>query len=88
MARSARLELAGGWYHVINRGHQRRAIFRAPADYKNFLERLAEFPNRFGVGVHSYVLMPNHYHLLLELGSQPASGCCHALAQHGLWHLV
>jgi REP element-mobilizing transposase RayT len=87
MARSARLELAGGWYHVINRGHQRRVIFRDAADYKNFLERLAEFPNRFGVRVHSYVLMANHYHLLLELGSQPALGAAmHWLnTGYGIW---
>jgi REP element-mobilizing transposase RayT len=87
MARSARLELPRGWYHVINRGHQRRAIFRDPADYNNFLGRLAEFPDRFGVRVHSYVLLPNHYHLLLELGAEPAlSAAMHWLnTGYGIW---
>ena len=36
---------------LSNRGHQRRATFREPADYENFLERLWEFPSRFGFGV-------------------------------------
>jgi REP element-mobilizing transposase RayT len=87
MARLARLEIAHGWYHVINRGHQRRAIFRDRADYANFLERLAEFPGRFGVRVHSFVLMPNHYHLQLELGKEPGlSAAMHWLnTGYGIW---
>jgi hypothetical protein len=38
--RPGRLEVPGGWYHVINRGHQRRAIFRDRRCYEDFLERL------------------------------------------------
>src|ERR1700741_2077444 len=87
MARLARLEIEQGWYHVINRGHQRRAIFRDRTDYENFLERLAEFPSRFGVRVHSFVLMPNHYHLQLELGEEPGlSAAMHWLnTGYGIW---
>jgi len=87
MARLARLEIERGWYHVINRGHQRRAIFRDRTDYENFLERLAEFPSRFGVKVHSFVLMPNHYHLQLELGEEPGlSAAMHWLnTGYGIW---
>ncbi len=69
MARLARLEVPRGWYHVINRGHQRRAIFRDRRCYEDFLKRLGQFPERFGVKIHSYVLMPNHYHLQLSLGA-------------------
>ena len=72
MARLARLEIPGGWYHIINRGHQRRSIFRDRRCYEDFLKRLGQLPQRFGVRVHSYVLMPNLYHLQVELGSQPA----------------
>jgi REP element-mobilizing transposase RayT len=87
MARLARLEIAQGWYHVINRGHQRRVIFRDRADYADFLERLGEFPSRFGVRVHSYVLMPNHYHVQLELGKEPGlSPAMHWLnTGYGIW---
>jgi putative transposase len=32
----------------------------------HFLELLSELPSRFGVRLHAYVLMDNHYHLLME----------------------
>ena len=38
---------------------------------EDFLERLSRLPGRFGVKIHAYVLMPNHYHLILELGKPP-----------------
>jgi hypothetical protein len=33
MARPTRLDIEGGWYHVVNRGIERRAIFRAEGNY-------------------------------------------------------
>jgi putative transposase len=66
MARPTRLDIEGGWYHVVNRGIERRPIFRGVNGYEHFLELLAKLPQRFGIRVHSYVLMANHYHLQLE----------------------
>jgi putative transposase len=66
MARPLRIALEDGWYHVMNRGIERRSIFRAPADYHQFLQLLAQLPTRFRLLVHCYALMPNHYHLLLQ----------------------
>lgn len=66
MARSLRIEVQGGWFHVTSRGQNRDRIFRDIGDAINFTERLAELPERFGVEVHAYVMMPNHYHLLLH----------------------
>ena len=66
MARSLRIELEGGWFHVTARGQNRERIFRDIGDAINFSGRLAELPERFGVEVHAYVMMPNHYHLLLH----------------------
>ena len=66
MARPLRTNIAGGWYHVTSRGQNRQAIFLDVADGANFMARVAEFPSRFGVEVHAFVLMPNHYHLLLR----------------------
>ena len=66
MARKPRLEYAGAVYHVMNRGNRRQAIFRADGDRKCFLEALGEVCERTGWKVHAYVLMGNHYHLLLE----------------------
>jgi REP element-mobilizing transposase RayT len=65
MARPIRIEYAGASYHVMARGNERRAIYRGEADRGLFLETLGEMVERFGVKLHAYVLMPNHFHLLL-----------------------
>ena len=67
MARPLRIEQAGGWYHITTRGNERRAIFRCDRDREHFLELLGAMTRRFAVHLHAYVLMDNHYHLLLEL---------------------
>ena len=66
MARPLRVELAGAAYHVMARGNEGRAVFRDDEDRRRFLDTLAEMVERFGVRLHAYCLMPNHYHLLLE----------------------
>src|SRR5437762_6446414 len=67
MARPLRINLAGGWYHVTARGNERRVIYRDDEDRDHFLNLVAEMVELFQLHVHAYVLMPNHYHLLLEL---------------------
>jgi putative transposase len=66
MARPLRVDVPGGWYHVTARGNERKSIFRDDEDRRRFLDRVAELVERFGVVVHAYVLMDNHYHLLVE----------------------
>ena len=66
MARPIRVDVAGGWYHVTARGTERRTIFAAARDHEHFLELLAEMTARYGVEVHAYALMGNHYHLLIR----------------------
>lgn len=66
MARALRVEFPGAWYHVTARGNERRAISRSGADRRRFLELLEESSARFAIRVHAYVLMANHYHLILE----------------------
>src|ERR1051326_5791682 len=67
MARPLRIEKVGGWYHVTARGAERKPIFRNDTDRRHFLEAVAEMVGRFRVRLHCFVLMGNHYHLLLEL---------------------
>jgi len=67
MARPLRIERAGGWYHVTARGNEQRAIYRDDRDRQHFCELLGELVKRFRVRLHAFVLMDNHYHLLLEL---------------------
>lgn len=50
----------------MNRGARRANIFRDNATRALFLRLVSELPARFGVRVHAYVIMPNHFHLLLE----------------------
>jgi REP element-mobilizing transposase RayT len=66
MARPLRVEFADAVYHVMARGNEGRSVFRDDEDRRRFLDTLAEMVERFGVGLHAYCLMPNHYHLLLE----------------------
>jgi len=67
MARPLRIERAGGWYHLTSRGNERRAIYRDNRDRAHFCELLGEMVARFRVRLHGFVLMDNHYHLIVEL---------------------
>ena len=58
--------MAGGIYHVINRGNYRRDLFVTPGEGQAFLETLREAKDLMGWRVHAYVLMRNHYHIALE----------------------
>ena len=66
MARPIRIEFPGAVYHVMARGNERRAVFFDDQDRRRFLDTLAEMILQFGVRVHAYCLMPNHYHLIVE----------------------
>jgi len=66
MARPLRIDIRNGWYHVTARGNERRAVFRDDRDRRRFLELLEEWVERFGLRLHAYVLMENHYHLLVQ----------------------
>jgi putative transposase len=57
MARPLRIDVAGAWYHVMNRGHRGGALFLDDTDRRRFLGAVAEFPERFGLEVHAFVLM-------------------------------
>ena len=66
MARPLRIEFAGALYHVTARGNERKPIYRSDDDRRQFLRVLAEVVDRFQLLLHAYVLMDNHYHLLVE----------------------
>jgi len=65
MARPLRIQYPGAYYHVTCRGNERRKIFRDEQDRKSFLERLALSLEIYEVSLLCYVLMDNHFHLLL-----------------------
>ncbi len=66
MARPLRVDYPGALYHVTARGTERKAIFRHDADREQFLAVLAHAVERYRLRLHAYVLMDNHYHLLVE----------------------
>lgn len=66
MPRQIRIEYAGAMYHVMARGNRRGDIVFDDEDRKTFVRTLGEACKRAGFRVHAYVLMNNHYHLLME----------------------
>lgn len=66
MARPIRVEYPDAVYHVTARGNERKAIYRDDADRQRYLETVEEAVERFGLVIHAYCLMPNHYHLLIQ----------------------
>jgi len=65
MARQARIVVAGQPLHIIHQGNNRQDVFKSQQDHRRFIEDLAASRNQSGCSLHAYVLMPNHYHLLL-----------------------
>lgn len=86
MARPLRIEQIGSWYHVTARGNERREIFRGDRDRWRFIELLEEMVGMFGVRLHVFVLMANHYHLLAEPTELNLSRAVHWLnVSYSVW---
>ena len=66
MARPLRIEYPGAVYHITSRGNERKAIYKDDHDREGFLSTLQRANNRYNWICHSYRLMDNHYHLLIE----------------------
>ena len=66
MARPLRIGYKGAYYQVVSRGNQHQAIFLSDQDRRTFREFLARLSERFEVDIIAYVLMDNHYHLLMR----------------------
>lgn len=65
MPRTERVVLPGYPHHVVQRGHNRQAVFAEARDYERYLSTLREFKTEYGIKVYAYCLMTNHVHLLL-----------------------
>ena len=66
MPRKLRIEYEGAFYHIISRGNTRSRIFKKDSDRSKFLEYLNQIHIKYGVIIHAFCLMGNHYHLLME----------------------
>jgi len=66
MARPLRIQYENAYYHVTCRGNARQAIFSSDPDYATFLDLLGRSSDIYQVDILAYVLMVNHFHLLVK----------------------
>jgi len=87
MSRQARVKIEQGWAHVMNRGLERLEIYQEDRDREHMLELVETMRERYGLIVHGYVLMPNHYHLLIEILNGNLSVAVHWLnVAYSVWY--
>jgi len=87
MSRPLRLEFAGALYHIISRGIEGKNIFTHRKDREKFIHYLKENIQRYETKLYVYVLMDNHYHLLLETPMPNLSKFMHTLnASYVVYH--
>lgn len=60
------MDYPDSFYHVLSRGNERREIFRDEKDHLRFLDTFGKMVERFKLELHTYVLMTNHFHLLVH----------------------
>ena len=80
MGRPPRIHVPGGVYHVMLRGNNGDAIFADDRDLLGFEALVADAEDRFDHRVHAYCWMPNHVHMVLQLGRGPLSRIIQNLA--------
>lgn len=68
MPRQARLILRNTAHHIVQRGHNRNAVFTVPSDFRYYLNTLRVWKVQLGVKVYGYCLMANHVHLIINPG--------------------
>ena len=73
MPRPSRIHVAGALYHTIARGNGGQKTFLDEKDYQAFVDGLGELKRTTPFSVYAYCLMPNHFHLLIELQRFPLS---------------
>lgn len=73
MPRQARVIVPETAHHIVQRGHNRQAVFVEPADYRYYLATLQEWKQTLSVRVYAYCLMTNHVHLILAPGPDPTT---------------
>ena len=69
MARPLRIEYPGAFYQVMSRGDEQKDVFKSQKDREKFLSYVESAVVRYGAVVHTWCLMSNYYHLLLETPS-------------------
>lgn len=79
MGRPWREEYYGGIYHVIARGNNKEYIFKENTDKGYFLKQLKEHSEGMGYKIYGYVMMDNHYHIIIQTYSKKLQGIMHQI---------
>ena len=79
MGRRPRVEYRGAVYHVIQRGNNREYIFRKKQDKFFLLELLKHYKEVMDFDLLGYVIMDNHYHLMLKTVDAPLKDIMHRI---------
>jgi len=87
MGRPHRIDTERTWYHVMNRGAARQPTFHSDRDRVEFERLLGVGLHRFGIEVHAYCLMTNHFHLLVHCPQGGLSAHMHQLRSVFTRHL-
>ncbi len=61
-----RIEYPNAYYHVMNRGNRGEDIFLTDKDRRAFLDGLADSCETCRIKLIAYVLMTNHFNLLVQ----------------------
>ena len=77
MARPYRLQSEDCFYHITSRGNDRKKIFLNDTDFEKFLEYILTAKGKYDFYLLAYVLMSNHYHLLIKTTQSNLSRIMH-----------
>lgn len=70
MPAGPRILLDNVCYHIMVRGNQKRRVFKEGEDPREYLARLGKYKKRHGFRLYGFCFMPNHIHLLGEVGEK------------------
>ena len=80
MEKIPRIYIEGSVYYVTSRGDNEEVIFKDSRDFRTYIELFKKYKEQFGCRVFSFILLPNHVHLLIE----PREGCTVSRIMHAL----
>ncbi len=79
LGRKPRFEFPGGIYHLIQRGNNREYIFNKAEEKEYILELIKEYRDIMGFELFGYVIMSNHYHLIIRISQAPLKDIMHRI---------
>jgi len=66
VARKLRIQFEKAFYHVVNRGNYRRDLFETAGAAQAFVNVLEEATLAYGWRIYAYVVMRNHFHIVMQ----------------------